>query len=241
MEFAKLLDKDYLKLLHLLHDFKREETNYLFMCDFNYELITADIKELEKDNDKNNAYNKYFNKHIDTIIADFNDLDKYEDYSINYINQEILKIIYINMVFTISWEIYNTLLQYLFEKYNTESLEKTKTFDTKLVLKNLKLYLKNKIYEILDIKNPLKSYDSLELYKDLIINSFMDFANKKLEEEDKKKMEQILEYYTKILQTIANRFYNDIKEYLIDQRKIIILLKIYELLKNCEKEVYSDK
>ena len=235
MEFAKLLDKDYLKLLHLLHDFKREETNYLFMCDFNYELITADIIELEKDKDKKDAYNKYFNKHIDTIIADFNDLDKYEDYSINYINQEILKIIYINMVFTISWEIYNTLLQYLFEKYNTESLEKTKNFDTKLVLKNLKLYLKNKIYEILDIKNPLKSYDSLELYKDLIINSFMDFANKKLEEEDKKKMEQIIEYYSKILQTIASAFYNDIKEYLIDQRKIIILLRIYNLLRNCEK------
>ena len=63
----------------------------------------------------------------------------------------------------------------------------------------------------------------------------MDFANKKLEEEDKKKMEQIIEYYSKILQTIASAFYNNIKEYLIDQRKIIILLKIYNLLRNCEK------
>ena len=48
-------------------------------------------------------------------------------------------------------------------------------------------------------------------------------------------MEQILEYYSRILQTIASRFYDDIKEYIIDQRKIIILLKIYDLLKNYEK------
>ena len=233
MEFAKLLDKDYLKLLHLLHDYKKEENIYLFMCDFNYELMTVNINELDKD--KKDAYEKYFYNHIDTIIADFNDLDKYEDYTINYINQEILNIIYINMVFTISWEIYNTLLQYLFEKYDERSLKETTKFDSKLVLKNLKLYLKNKIYEILDIKNPLKSYDSLELYKDIIINSFIDFTNKKLEEEDKKKMEQILEYYSRILQTIASRFYDDIKEYIIDQRKIIILLKIYDLLKNYEK------
>ena len=150
------------------------------------------------------------------------------------------------MVFTISWEIYNTLLQYVFEKYDNPQLvninkENRKQNDARLVIKNIKLYLKNKLYEILDIKNPIKSYDSIEVYKDVIINFFVDFTGKKLEEEDKKKMEQILEYYTKILQTIANRFYNDIKEYLTDQRKIIILLKIYEFLKNCEKEVYSDK
>ena len=53
---------------------------------------------------------------------------------------------------------FRNVCKYLFEKYNTESLEKTKNFDTKLVLKNLKLYLKNKIYEILDIKNPLAGY-----------------------------------------------------------------------------------
>jgi hypothetical protein len=245
MEFAKLIDKDYFKILHLLFDFKKEQNNLLFMCDFNYELIAFNITELDKDITIQEAYKNYFYKHIETIVDDFFDLDKYEDYTVNYVNQVILKIININMVFTISWEIYNTLLQYIFEKYDASQLENInknnrKQNDSRLVIKNIKLYLKNKLYEILEIKNPIKSYDSIEVYKDVIINFFIDFAGKKLEEEDKKKIEQILEYYTKILQTIANRFYNDIKVYLTDQRKIIILLKIYERLKNCEKEVYSD-
>jgi len=234
IKLAKILGKDYLKLLHILFDYKKEQLNYLIMCDFNYELIMIDIKELEKDKDKKKAYNKYFNNHMETIIADFNDLDKYEDYTINYVNQDILNIIYINIVFPICWEIYNTLLQYLFEKYNSESLNKITTNDTNLVLKNLKLYLKNKIYEILDIKNPLKSYDSLELYRDIIINFFVDFTNKKLEDDDKKEMLKIIELYSNILQNISSKFYNDIKEYLVDIQKIIIFIKIYNLFKKYE-------
>jgi len=234
-EFTKLskkLDNDYLKLLHLLYDIKSEETNS-YISDFNYELICTDINELEKEQKK--AYRKYFENHLNTIFMDFNDLEKYEDYSINYVNYQILEIIYVNMVHTISWEIYNGLLKYLLEKYDLETKKEKRDLDTKLILKNIKILLKNKIFDILLIKNPDKVYETSEFYKDIIINTLIDFTNKKLEDEDKKNMEEIIEFYVRILENIVNLFYNDIKENLIDQRKIVLLLKIYYKLKYYEK------
>jgi hypothetical protein len=48
-------------------------------------------------------------------------------------------------------------------------------------------------------------------------------------------MEQIIEFYVRILENIASLFYNDIKDNLIDQRKIVLLLKIYFKLKYYDK------
>jgi hypothetical protein len=48
-------------------------------------------------------------------------------------------------------------------------------------------------------------------------------------------MEEIIEFYVRILENIVSLFYNDIKENLIDQRKIVLLLKIYYKLKYYEK------
>ena len=48
-------------------------------------------------------------------------------------------------------------------------------------------------------------------------------------------MEQIIDFYSRILENIVSLFYNDIKDNLIDQRKIVLLLKIYEKLKYYEK------
>ena len=101
--------------------------------------------------------------------------------------------------------------------------------------KNIKILLKNKIYDTLSIKNPDKIYEPSEFYKDIIINTFIDFTNKKLEDDDKKNMEQIIDFYSRILENIVSLFYNDIKDNLIDQRKIVLLLKIYEKLKYYEK------
>jgi hypothetical protein len=233
-EFTKLsknLEEDYLKLLHLLHDIKLEETNFIYISDFNYQLINTDINNLGENQCK--SYYKYFENHLNTIFMDFNDLEKYEDYNINYVNYQILEIININMVSTISWEIYNGILKYILEKYDLES--KDKKLNTKLIIKNVKILLKNKIYDTLSIKNPDKVYEPGEFYKDIIINTFIDYTNKKLEDDDKKNMEQIIDFYSRILENIVSLFYNDIKDNLIDQRKIVLLLKIYEKLKYYEK------
>jgi len=235
-EFFKLsknLENDYLKLLHLFYDIKIEEEGVLYISDFNYELICSDITELK---DKETiSYNKYFQNHLNTIFMDFNDLEKYEDYSINYVNYQLLEIININMVSTISWEIYNGLLKYVLEKYDLESSKKEKPLEKKLIIKNIKILLKNKIFDILSIKNPDKIYETSEFYKDLIINTFMNITEKKVIDEDKNNMGQIIDFYSRIIENLVSLFYNDIKDNLIDQRKIVILLKIYHKLKKYDK------
>jgi hypothetical protein len=242
VEFTKLskeLEEDYLKILHILYEFK-SENNDIYICDFNYKLICLNINEINKEENKDNkiVYKKYFEDHINPIFEDFNDLEKKEDYNMNYVNNEILNIIYVNIVYTISYEIYNSILLYLFEKYNAVSLkDKDRTQNKNLIFKNLKLLLKNKIFDKLEIKNEDKIYESHEFYKDLIENTFINLFNKNLEEEDKKIMEQIIESYSIILENIASKFYNEIKEYLTNQRKIVLLLQIYDKLDLYEKMI----
>ena len=231
-KLSKILENDYLKILHLFYDIKSEEI-VSYISDFNYELICSDITELKDDQKK--AYCKYFENHLNTIFMDFNDLEKYEDYSVNYVNYQILEIININMVSTMAWEIYNGLLKYILEKYDLESSKKDKLLDKKLIIKNLKILLKNKIFDVLLVKNPDKIYETSEFYKDIIINAFIDLTNKKFVDEDKNNIEQIIDFYIRILENLVGLFYNDIKDNLIDQRKIVLLLKIYYKLKYYDK------
>jgi hypothetical protein len=239
-DLSKKLEENYLKILHILYDIKIQDIN-AYLCDFNQILMIINIKELGKD--KINSYKKYFNNHLNQIFEDFNDLEKYEDYTINYVNIEILNIIYVNMVHTIAYEIYNSILQYLFEKYadnlqkNRGKEEEKETSNKKVIIKNIKSLLKNKLFDKLSIKNKDKNYESNDFYRDNIIDFFIQFINNKLEEDDKKAMEQILDFYSRILENIANKFYNEIKDYLINQRKIILLLKIFDIIQINEKKL----
>ena len=97
--------------------------------------------------------------------------------------------------------------------------------------------LKNKLFDKLSIKNKDKNYETNEFYKDNIIELFIQFVNNKLEEDDKKGLEQIIEFYSKILENISDKFYQEIKDYLTNQRKIVLLLKIYNLIKNAEQKL----
>jgi hypothetical protein len=205
------------------------------MCDFNNKLISIDITKL--DEKKKIVYMKYFKNHINIIFEDFNDLEKKEDYSLNYVNDEILKIIYLNIVNVISFEIYNSIFLYLFEKYDTESLRDYEN-DRLIIMKNLKLLLKNKIFDKLEIKNEDKTYETNEFYQDTIIKYFVNLVNKNLDdEEDKKMIEKIIKLYSNIMECIASKFYNEIKEYLINQRKIILMQQIYDKLVYYEEKI----
>jgi len=50
-------------------------------------------------------------------------------------------------------------------------------------------------------------------------------------------MEQIIDFYSKILENISDKFYQEIKDYLTNQRKIILLLKIYNTIKDAELKI----
>ena len=239
---SKKLEDDYLKILHIFYDIKKNSGDG-YLCDFNDILMTINIQELEKNKDikKIDAYQKYFKNHLNSIFEDFNDLEKLEDYTVNYVNIEILNIIYVNIVHTIAYETYNSLLQYLFEKY-ADNLQKNEekdklTSNKKVIIKNIKSLLKNKLFDKLSIKNKDKNYETNEFYRDNIIELFIQFVNNKLEEDDKKGLEQIIEFYSKILENISDKFYQEIKDYLTNQRKIVLLLKIYNLIKDAEQKL----
>jgi hypothetical protein len=227
-QLSKKLEQDFLKVLYLIHD-EKEKTKEIYMCDFNYELINICVSELSKDEQQ--FYINYFSKHINTIFEDFNDLEKYEDFNINYVNDTILNIIYINVVNTVSWEIYNNIIKYFLEKFDIEPDNFLKEVEMRnIIIKNIKLLLKNIIYDKLAIKNPDKSYELDDFYRELIITNSSTLSKDKFEEIDRKKIEFIIIFYSKITEIISNNFYEEIKNYLINQRKIILLLKIYKIL-----------
>jgi hypothetical protein len=241
-DLSKKLEEDYLKILHILYDIKLKDGSE-YLCDFNKILMTINIQDLEKNKDikKINAYKKYFKDHLNPIFEDFNDLEKLEDYTVNYVNIEILNIIYVNIVHTIAYEIYNSLLQYLFDKY-ADNLQKNESKDKqtsnkKVIIKNIKSLLKNKLFDKLSIKNKDKNYETNEFYRDNVIELFIQFINNKLEDDDKKAMDQTIDFYSKILENISDKFYNEIKDYLTNQRKIILLLKIYDIIKDAELKI----
>jgi hypothetical protein len=241
-DLSKKLEDDYLKILHIFYDIKTN-SGLDYLCDFNDILMSINIQELEKNKDvkKIDAYKNYFEKHINSIFEDFNDLEKLEDYTVNYVNIEILNIIYVNIVHTIAYETYNSLLQYLFEKYadnlqKNEDKDKTTT-NKKVIIKNIKSLLKNKLFDKLLIKNKDKNYETNEFYRDNVIELLIQFVNNKLEEDDKKIFEQIIEFYSKILENISDKFYKEIKDYLTNQRKIVLLLKIYNVIKDAEQKI----
>ena len=238
-DLSKELEDDYLKILHIFYDIKLKDGSE-YLCDFNDILMSINIQDLEKNKDtkKINAYKNYFLNHLNPIFEDFNDLEKLEDYTVNYVNIEILNIIYVNIVHTIAYEIYNSLLQYLFDKYADNLQKKDKqTFNKKVIIKNIKSLLKNKLYDKLMIKNKDKNYETNEFYRDNVIELIIQFINNKLEEDDKKALEQIIDFYSKILENISAKFYQEIKDYLTNQRKIILLLKIYNTIKDAELKI----
>ena len=205
------------------------------MCDFNYLLINIKLDKLNTD--EFITYEKYFTNFINSIFEDYNDLEKIEDFEVNYVNYTILNIIKINLVNTISCEIYNYIVKYLVDKYiNIDKKETNEMYDKKIILKNIKDFINNKIYDKLNLKNPSKEYKTEDENKKLIKeNVFIGIIKRNKDTENKEsddtQIENILKFYGFIAENIAYYYYEEIKRYLDDLRKIILLLKIYNILK----------
>lgn len=240
-EFAKLSKKlceNYFKILNLIYVNTNIITNNkIYMCDFNYLLINIKLDKLNTDEFV--IYEKYFTNFINSIFEDYNDLEKIEDFEINYVNYTILNIIKINLVNTISCEIYNYIVKYLVDKYlNIDTNETNEMYDKnkKEILKNIKDFINNKIYDKLNLKNISKEYKSEDENKKLIKENIFNgiiIRNKEIEkkESDNAQIDNILKFYGFIAENIAFYYYEEMKRYLNDLRKIVLLLKIYNIIK----------
>jgi hypothetical protein len=237
-EFSKLskeLCEDYFKILNLIYTVTKTDTKIddkIYMCDFNYLLINIKLDKLNSNEFLN--YENYFANFINTIFEDYNDLEKYEDFEINYVNYTILNIIKINLVNTISCEIYNYIVKYLVDKYLNKDNTKTKELyekNKKEILKSIKDFINNKIYDKLNLKNPDKEYKSEKETKKLIKDHYFIGIIQRDNEDDNKEIENILKFYSFIAENVAFHYYEEITRYLNDLRKIILLLKIYNILK----------
>jgi predicted nucleic acid-binding Zn-ribbon protein len=239
-ELSKKLCENYFKILNLIYSNTHTNiitNNKIYMCDFNYLLINIKLDKLNTD--EFITYEKYFTNFINSIFEDYNDLEKIEDFEVNYVNYTILNIIKINLVNTISCEIYNYIVKYLVDKYiNIDTKETNEMYDKykKIILKNIKDFINNKIYDKLNLKNPSKEYKTEDENKKLIKeNVFIGIIKRNKDTENKEsddtQIENILKFYGFIAENIAYYYYEEIKRYLDDLRKIILLLKIYNILK----------
>ncbi len=229
---SKELCEDYFKILNLIYTLTKDKDDNIYMCNFNYKLINIKLDTLNSNEFLN--YENYFANFINTIFEDYNDLEKYEDFEINYVNYTILNIIKINLVNTISCEIYNYIIKYFTDKYvNDDNIYTKEMYDNnkKEILKNIKDFINNKIYDKLNLKNPDKEYKNEDDLKNLIKQDLYISIIQNRNDDDDKEIDNILKFYSFISENIAYHYYEEIVRYLNDLRKIILLLKIYNIIK----------
>jgi hypothetical protein len=229
---SKELCEDYFKILNLIYTLTKDNDNNIYMCNFNYKLINIKLDTLSSNDFLN--YENYFTNFINTIFEDYNDLEKYEDFEVNYVNYTILNIIKINLVNTISCEIYNYIVKYFIDKYvNDDNKDTIEMYNKnkKEILKNIKDFINNKIYDKLNLKNPDKEYKNEDDLKNLIKQDLYISITQKRNDDDDKEIDNILKFYSFISENIAYHYYEEIVRYLNDLRKIILLLKIYNIIK----------
>ena len=188
--------------LNKLSTDKNTFIEYLFNIDFN-------------DDSKNN-YSNLFNIEIEPIFNDYNDLDKYEDSSYNLTNYKIIEILQKEILLEIADEMKN------------------------LININFSYQLEvNWIYEILNISmitklnllNPDTMPQDIESYENKLIDSVIKNNDKNEAEVEKLELREIIKFYKIISDDICLHGYDELKNILIDLKKISILLQMKSNIK----------
>jgi len=176
---------------------------------FNLKSIYDKLKE---DNNVTNIYNLF--KELEKIYNNYSDLDKYDDSSFNTIHYQILEIFKNEII-----------------KKIAEEMKKLIEIDFNLNELNIEEIIKEILYismvNKLELNNPDTEPKNIEILEiELVSNLAKDNMEQQL------LLREIIKYYKIISDDICLHAYEQLKEILIDIKKIAILLQMIEALDN---------
>ncbi len=192
--------------------------------------------------DKSNLVNlkNYYEKIIDKLYAEYNDLDKYEDSDYNTVNYSMLSIIKINIINVMAEELTKLLIEYIRNNYDSEFITAlnsdlttnyTSLHDKLFGL--IKNYLSSSMNEKLGTTNPDKQVN-LDIIKTRLVKSiFTSFGlTLELEGEELDEIVTMLNFYSDISDNMSLHAYTEMVKLLVNLKKVGLLISIYNLLDN---------
>jgi hypothetical protein len=120
VDYKDLIYKLWNLYLPIINICNQKNNTKKYISYYNFSLLNLDYDILE--DTEVLLLVDYYTKFIDNIYADYYDLEKYEDIEFNYINDNILNIIYLNVVDVVSIEMYSAIIGYIVNKYNNDKI-----------------------------------------------------------------------------------------------------------------------
>lgn len=184
------------------------------------------VNFLKEDNEDINSIKNYYEKVITKVYGDYNDFDKYEDTVYNTLNNNIINILKINVINVIILELLKVLNIY-YKENNINDKEYFKRYEGSLFLKQIKILFNYSMINKLDLKNPEKQYEDVEVKKEEILKMI---TLENLEDENKIEIENILDYYLTISDNLCMYTYEEMNNMLENLKKISLNIKMINIL-----------
>jgi flagellar motor protein MotB len=194
--------------------------------------IASLLLKLELKDSSNVNINNFFKHFVKKIYEDYYDLDQNEDAEYNYVQHEILSIIFVNVGSMVALELVNRLIIYC-DKHHNNSLDSVvnTTIETR---DKLYAYAKDaiidEIIEKLGVKNPDKQYTTTDTHDDIIIDALKTAYSFVVGETDLRDIKQIITFYRTLAENIAKNSYDEMRMILDDLRRKSLLIEIATIL-----------
>lgn len=245
--------KDYKKLvvdelwnlyLPIMNICNKKNNTKKYISYYNFSLLNLDYNMLE--DAEVLLLVDYYTKFIDNIYADYYDLEKYEDIEFNYINENILNIIYLNVVDVISIEMYSAIVGYVVNKYNNDEIVKKlkNKHNNKIITELYEIInklLKGVVLDKLNLKNP--NYSSNYIDTDILIENMKQTIKIIFSigetNEDKIFYNNLTDFYKELVEKITHNVHYEILNLLNDMKKNSLLLRIYKIIKSQSSTLLS--
>jgi hypothetical protein len=192
-------------------------------------LLKLDLKDA---NDVN--INEFFKHFVKKIYEDYYDLDQNEDAEYNYVQHEILSIIFLNVGSMVAYELVNRLMIYCNKHHISNApnaLAGKEEGDTRhKVYTYAKDAITDEIIEKLGVKNPDKQYTTTDTHDDIIIDALKTAYSFVAGETDIRDIKQIITFYRTLAENIAKNSYDEMRMILDDLRRKSLLIEIAFIL-----------
>jgi hypothetical protein len=210
-----------------------------------WEIALALLKlELKHANDVN--VNNFFKHFVKKIYEDYYDLDQNEDAEYNYVQHEILSIIFLNVGSMVAFELVNRLMIYCNKHHISNApnalVGKDEGGDVGTAIKRRTIETRDKLYtyakdaiideivEKLGVKNPDKQYTTTDTHDDIIIDALKTAYSFVVGETDLRDIKQIITFYRTLAENIAKNSYDEMRMILDDLRRKSLLIEIASIL-----------
>ena len=206
-------------------------------------LLKLEIKDASDVNISN-----FFKHFVKKIYEDYYDLDQNEDAEYNYVQHEILSIIFLNVGSMVAFELVNRLMIYC-DKHHINNAPKSSVGmkkedeDLGTAIKRRTIETRDKLYvyakdaitdeiiEKLGVKNPDKQYTTTDTHDDIIIDALKTAYSFVAGETDIRDIKQIITFYRTLAENIAKNSYDEMRMILDDLRRKSLLIEIAHILK----------